>query len=272
MIIADSLRQEAMPEMVYAICKMALNKPKKATMKKLITLDQDGESATQFSKVYDFATNCKFINGAGNETVTTDFTEEELSSFRRFRFAVLSNVFAGQDTAFTTAAKWYLSQNSPQKMQKGETVFGLSSAAEFVAALPKDLKVDENFVNGFRYWMSALGLVTFSMAGATGTSRPPLLFATHRALKDWLEFKTPFQKGSYIPARAFFGKLVADCPVFSTCIDGNTVSASLSTGLRVLDQCGVIELKRITDAGDVWHLTRSNTQINDITDLIIKEA
>ncbi len=273
MIIADTLRQEAMPEMVYAVCRMALLKPKKTQMRSMITLEKDGESADQFNKVYQFAINCGFIKESGDETVSTDFTESELSSFQHFRHAVLCNVFASQDTAFTTAAKWYVSRNIPQNIVKGQTVFSLNTAAEFVQAMPKELNIDENFVNGFRFWMAALGLVSFSALG-TGSSRPPLMFATHRAIGDWLTFSEPFQKEAYIPARSFFNKLVLDLPVFSRCIDGNTVASSVSSGLRVLESCGRIELKRVTDAGDVWHLSKSNTywKSNDITDIVIKEV
>lgn len=273
MIIADSIRQEAMPEMVYAICKMALLEPKKMEMRRMITLDTDGESASQFNKVYQFAISCGFIKEAGNEKVTTDFLEAELSSFRRFRYAVLCNVFKAQETAFTTAARWYLSQDLPQNLIKGHSIFSLVTGAEFVQAMPKELKIDENFVYGFRFWMTALGLTSFSAIG-TGSSARPLLFATHRALGDWLEFSNRFQKEAYISAREFFSKLIEDLPVFSNCIEGNTLKPSISTGLRVLESCGSIELKRVTDAGDVWHLTKSvyYSKSNDITDVIVKEG
>lgn len=273
MIISDSIRQEAMPEMVYAICKMALKKPKKNQMRRMITLDTDGESASQFNKVYQFAISCGFIKEAGNEMVATDFTEEELSTFRRFRYAILSNVFSTKETAFTTAAKWYLSQDLPQNLVKGQSVFSLVTGAEFVQAMPKELNIDENFVYGFRFWMTALGLTSFSAIGA-GSSARPLLFATHRAIGDWLEFRNRFQREAFIPAREFFTKMREDLPVFSNCIEGNMVKPSLSSGLRVLESCGKIELKRVTDAGDVWHLTNSvyYSKSNDITDVIIKEG
>ena len=273
MIIADTLRQEMMPEMVFSICKLAVNKPKKEEMQRQTTLDTDGDSAAQFTRVFQFATKCGFISEAGDGTVSTSFSKTDLSSFRRFRYSVLRSVFASQDTAFTIAAKWYISQDIPQTVHKGQSVFSLNTAAEYVTAMPKSLNVDENFVNGFRFWMAALGLVSFTALGTAVASRP-MLFATHRALGDWIEYSEPFKTEALVSARAFFERLVFDLPVFSNCIEGNIVSSSLSSGLRVLESCGQIEIKRITDAGDVWHLSKSNfySKSNDFTDIIIKEV
>ncbi len=272
MIIADSLRQEAMPEMVFAICKMALLKPKKEAMQKMITLESGEKSALQFARVYQFSIKCGFVSEAGDETVTTIFTEDELSSFRHFRHAVLRGVFSEQETAFTKAAKWYLRQNIPEDVEKEHSVFSLGTAADFLRELPDDLNVDEPFVLGFRFWMVALGLASFTPLGPGPVSRP-LLFATHRAISDWLEFSQPFQKEVRIHAKDFFTRLKTDCPVFDGCIKNNTIAPSLSSGLRVLQSCGDIELIRVADAGDVWHLSRSAyySRSNDLTDIVIKE-
>lgn len=272
MIIADTLRQEAMPEMVFAICKMALLNPQKGDLEKVMTLQSGEKSSTQFARVYQFSIKSGFIKEAGDGTVSTVFSEEDLSSFRRFRYAVLRGVFAEQDTSFTALAKWYLSQNIPDNVDRGQSVFSLGTAADFVRDLPNSISVDEYFIQGFRFWMVALGLTSFNPLGPGAVSRP-LLFATHRAIGDWLEFSNPFQKEVRIHAREFFEKLTRDLPVFDGCIKNNTVVSSLSSGLRVLQSCGQIEIVRVADAGDVWHLSRSAyySTSNDLTDLVIKE-
>ena len=273
MIIADTLRQEAMPEMVFAICKMALLKPKKSAMQRIITLGSpDKTSSQQFSRVYQFSIRCGFIKEAGDGTVSTVFSDKELSCFRRFRHAVLCGVFSDQDTSFTVLARWYLSQNIPADPENSSSVFSLGSAADFIHSLPSNVSVDEDYILGFRFWMVALGLASFTPLG-TGPASRPLLFATHRAIGDWLDYSQPFPKEVRIHAKVFLDKLVKDCSVFSTCIKDNTLSSSLSSGLRVLQACGRIELVKITDAGDIWHLSKSAYYLksNDLTDLVIKE-
>lgn len=270
MIIADTIRQEVMPDMVYSLCKLSQKHIKKTELQRLITLDAtDSSSKDQFSYVYRFAIACDFIRESGDGTVEPNFSEEELSSFRRFRYAIFSHVFHDGDTNFTQVAKWYMACDIPQNPQKGSTVLSINTSSEFLQNKPESLDVTDNFFNGFRFWMTALGLTAF-YAQASYT----LLFSAHRIIKDWLEFSKPFEAGSNIPARTFFEKLVKDCPVFSGCIKGNNVGASLSMALRVLNNCDVIGLIRITDAGDVWHLTKSVNykSSNDITDIVIKEV
>ena len=276
MKISDSLRQEMMPEMVFSICRLAKVVPSKNQIKRLITLGHDGESVDQFNKVYQFALACEFIQESGDGTVKSSFSDIELSSFRRFRYAVLSNVFHGPDTNFTSAAKWYMAEDVPQVAVEGTasiSPFSLNSASEFLLSFrSQKVTVDENFVNGFRFWMNALGLVTFNPLGSASNARPPLLFAAHRAIQDWLEYEMPFTFGTLIPARSFFDRLIVDCPVFEKCIRGNNLSSSLSAALRVLDSMGFLELTRVTDAGDVWHLVPANFygKSNDSTDIMVR--
>ncbi len=261
MKISDSLRHECMPEMIYSICKLAGSKAyAKDEVKRLITLDSD--ELQIYNKAYRFAVECGFISENADDIVVVNFSKEQLSSFRAFRYAIFMDVFKSGGTIFTALAKWYLSQ--------GTDIFTYKSAQDLAVVIPNDMfsGIEKDYVLGFRFWMATLGLGMFSKSGGSEI----LVFATNNIILDWLTFENPFKKGKPILAREFFGLLTQSCPVFSDCVSGNDVNVALSMGLRVLHLNGAVELKYTTDSGDIWHLSNSisNPHTNNITEIIVR--
>lgn len=261
MKISDSLRHECMPEMVYTICKLAGSKTyKRDVIRRLITLGCDDVQI--YNKVFRFSVECGFISEGADEAITTNFTKEQLASFRSFRFAVFKDIFKNSGTIFTSLARWYLSQDTD--------IFTYKSAQDLAVAIPNDIfsGIEKDYVLGFRFWMVALGLGMFSKSGASEI----MVFAVNNILADYLRFDTPFRKGKVILAKNFFETLVRDCPAFSDCIVGNEINTALSMGLRVLHLNDVIELKYTTDSGDIWHLVNSISlpQTNNITEIMVR--
>lgn len=261
MKISDSLRQECMPEMIYSICKLVGNKSyKKNDVKKLITLDCT--AVQEYNKAYKFACECGFIEETSDEKVLTVFSKDQLSSFRKFRYAIFSDIFKNEPTIFNLLAKWFLRQDS--------SIFEVKSAQDMAVIIPKDIFAgkEKDSVLGFRFWMVALGLGMFSKSGNANS----LVFATNNAIVDWLEFDTPFKKNTPILAKDFIKRLITDCPVFEDCVSDNQINLALSMGLRVLHINNVIELRYVTDSGDIWHLVESisNPRTNKITEVIVR--
>lgn len=261
MKIADSLRHECMPEMIYSICKLAGSKAyTKDEVKRLITLDSD--ELQIYNKAYRFAVECGFISENADDIVLVNFSKEQISSFRAFRYAIFLDVFKNSSTIFTALAKWYLSQSTD--------IFTYKSAQDLAVVIPNDMfsGIEKDYVLGFRFWMAALGLGMFSKSGGSEI----LVFATNNIILDWLTFDKPFKRGKPILAREFFNILTTSCPAFSDCINGNDINLALSMGLRVLHLNEVIELKYTTDSGDIWHLPNSisNPQTNNTTEIIVR--
>lgn len=257
-----------MPEMVFSLCKLAREEKSIDELQRLLTLG-DQNSADLFSKLLNFSDKCGFIVKTSGENRKTVFTDEQLNGFSSFRYALFMEVFKDNESTFTKMAKWYLSLSIPKSPQKGESIFGVTTAAGFLAVAAKNFNVSENYCLGFRFWMTALGLTAFNPS-----VQMPLTFAAHRIIKEWLFYSKPCEVGVLIPARSFFERLVKDCPVFSACISENTVSDSLSSALRVLDDAGIIRIRRVTDSGDLWHLSKSviYSNSNDFTDIQIMEV
>lgn len=269
MKIADSLRQEPMPEMVYSLCKLALKYDTKEELRKLLTLGNNAEqSKSQFNHVYNFSIECGFISENDKGKTLCNFKPEELQDFRHFRYRVFKSVFQESDTNFTKLARWFMTQTVPGDFYTKQSILGMNSSSDFIAQVPAEIKLDDagNYYNGFRFWMTALGLTSLNpQAGANGT----ILYAAQRILTDWLEFEGELEIGAMYPFRVFFDKLVSDCPLFSECAFQNSLCTSFSMALRVLHNCGTIELIHVNDAKDVWQLDSSTyySNLTGVTDI-----
>jgi hypothetical protein len=250
-----------MPEMVYAVCRLAGSKPyTRDEMQKLITLGSNHTSV--FNDVFRFSVDCGYISERPDGTYDVNFTKEQLSSFREFRYAICREIFRGEGTMFTALMRWFLSRNAE--------ILTIKSAEDLAIAVPKELfpGVEKDYMLGFRFWAVALGFCMLHIASHISA----LVFAANHALLDWLEYEQLFKKGATVLARDFFGALIKSCPAFADCIRGNDIGLSLSMGLRVLHIGGMIELRYTTDSGDIWHLTDSisHPQTNNITEIIVR--
>lgn len=261
MKIADSLRKEAMPDMVYAMCKLAHYKAyHNEEFLNLISLENPHNSIVR--DVYSFCINCGFLTESGDGKVTTPFNDVDLGDFSLFRYQVATNVFRDRGTLFPTVTKWFLEQD--------RSIFKHRSSNELASILP----LDSNVVNiteytlGFRNWMEALGMATVAATGSSGA----LVFAVHRLVKDWLNFAQPFKTKEPILAASFFRELSKALPQFVGVVVDNQVKESLSMGLRVLHNLGVIEMIYTHDSSDIWHLAPSvqydNTRI--LSEIIVR--
>jgi len=261
MKIDNSLRQECMPEMVYSICKLAGYKSyTKEELKSLITLNNS--DSPNYNKVYNFALECEFLSENLSGTINTNFSDKELSCFRNFRYAIFRDVFKDSNNIFTNLTRWYLTQS--------REILSVKSAEDFQIAIPREQfgNISKEYVLGFRFWLSALGLAMLQKAGVGRVA----VFATNSILLDWIEFEKPFKKGKSTLARDFITKLIQDCPAFSDCTSENSINLALSMGLRVLHQNEIIELKYTADSSDVWHLIASinSPNTNNISEIIVR--
>ncbi len=261
MKIHDSLRQECMPEMVYSICKLAGSKKySKVELKKLITLDST--DVQTYNKAYRFAVECGFIKEDSSDIVISNFKKEELSDFKNFRYTIFMNIYNNENTTFNELSKWFLSQNSD--------VFKYKSAQDLSIVIPNDMfsNIEKDYILGFRFWIVALGLGMLQKSGSGNM----LVFSCNTILSEWLKNAKPFKKNQTIIMKDFIKTLTEQCPVFSSCINGNNINLALSMGLRVLHINNIIELKYTTDSGNIWHLTNSltNPATNNITEIIVR--
>lgn len=264
MKIADSLRHECMPEMVYSVCKLADGHRERADIQRLITLGvTDKESQDQFSNVFNFAKECNFISEE-NMKVMCLLDQNKMSTFKDFRMQVAKGVFDNRNTKFTRAAEWFLTQNEVE-------LFSIDTAEKLSASFTSTFgfNPDKYFALGFRFWMVALGFAAFQ-----GYRKSAIAFACFDILEQWIA-ESKFEKGKAFAARSFFDSLTGDISVFDVMISNNKLNTALSMALRTLRDAGMISLVYTKDSSDVWHLDEAKLDAgNDdrFTEIIILEA
>ena len=248
MKIADSLRHECMPEMVYSICKMSLIEKERDKIQLAISLgNNDKPTQEQFNKVFKFASDCGFIKeDKGASTVECLLNKEKLNSFAQFRMQVANNVFQNKNSKFVKISEWYMGKEDFYIFTRDT---GESLASYINSEL--NLGVDKFYALGFRFWMVDLGFLSFQ-----NYRRSAALFSCHNYLIQWLNEKS-FDYNTFFPVRVFMDELTADCPLFESMIRNNHLNLAFSMAMRVLKGAGYIDARRVKDSGDVWHLKDS---------------
>ena len=262
MKIADNLRHECMPDMVYSLCKMCKTSIECKELQKIITLgDNSKSSQEQFNNVLTFAIECGFI-GEDDGVLISKFEDGQLENFKSFRYAIFCEVLKNRNTKFTKLAEWYL--------QKGTTeIFSLDTASDLAARVNYEIElgIDKYFALGFRFWMVALGL-----AAQQNYRKSAIVFAYHDILEQII-VESSLEKNKPILAGTFMEYILDKGVIFGVCISNNKINTGLSMALRVLRDSNVIELNYVNDSSDVWHMEESKFDVNNFskfTEVVIR--
>jgi hypothetical protein len=203
---------------------------------------------------------------------------DSADAYRRFMQRRLTGITElGVDNyLLNEVTAWYAVQN-----ERVYTLNAEQASANFSSEL-YDLTDDDEIralnstkFNGWRNWASFLGWgVLYPAASNVGTNFVP--DASERLL-GVLNDLLPDQE--WIVMSAFMAQLAEHCPeldggvLFERCWQmsrptdnrGTAMSLMLSTGLRVLQKRGCIEMKLEPDAGDLWNLFTAQGMINRIS-------
>lgn len=259
MKIDNSLRQECMPDMVYTICKLAGYKDyKREEIKDLITLKTTETS--NFEKAFKFAIDSGFLSSNIKGIIKPNFSEEELSTFKNFRYKTCKEVYKDADTVFYKLTKWYLTCDS--------SIFKVKIGDLNIRAQDEVEKVTVDYIRGFCFWLSALGIGIFQKLATSKT----MVFSLNEIMHDWILNENYFNKNQKINPSNFFNKLIGDFPFLEDCINDKNLNQALSMGLRVLHNNKILELVYTPDSLDVWHLTNSviSGNTNRISGIIVR--
>lgn len=259
MVIADSLRQEHEPSMVYSICKLIANNDYSLSQLNEIMNDKDSDQKV-FSKNLKFCEDCGFIS-IKSQVCECLISYEYLTTYESFINYISLNVFDTENN-FTKLTRWFLSQD----------ISVSQIAAEQLASKCHDaVTVDQNFIRGWHWWMIAFGLATVSSHIKSGGRYA--LFDCSEALRRFVIDNC--QENEIIKVRTFLTNLVNKKKEFKTVVDlksnANTICDSVSMSLRILHNLNIIELLYTPDSSDIWHLTESYSHKvkKDITEIRI---
>ena len=255
MLIPDTLRQEHMPMMAYALCRAV--KANDYTEDELIkdlsatNIAKDEKSREQAGKVLNFCRSAGFVT-VKNERVTSGFSEDELVSPKAFAFALLRKIDIEKSEKYKEVLKWFL--------WKGPDVEAIDNHKDVRKEMLEDsrlkqLNITEDYTHGFLFWTEFLGIATHSIGsmGAYNYSIENILIEYIRKNRDLLR-----SRGN-IPMQEFLEILSKDLFFVTMCYEKTEICYSLSFALRVIEKLDVVDLEDKNDGSMTWHLEKSNS-------------
>lgn len=258
MLIANSLRQECMPKMIYALVKLVKSdKYSEIELRKTLTAsicsEYDDNSKDLFSKVLSFSIESGMVN-EDQGYYTTTFDLEEIKSFSNFTYSLLGKLSSQtKDNMFNSLLKIYLNQNNIFENEFTDT------AAKFREkvlneALIKPFNISEDNIHGFFFWAEALGIANFEK-----DKSGHLYYSIENVLLKYLKNHKELRQGGYFTAKEFFNELGKELFFIPFCIDENInlISYPMSQALRILENMELISIDYRQDSEEKWHLTQS---------------
>ena len=259
MAIKNLMATQAIPERVYALCKLVQRKQvERTTLRELVEPKSLNTNVDIFNYVFNLAESAQLIGRSPEGAVMSLASTEELDSLVSFRRLMAKKIFRETDELFVQFTAWYISQD--------EEVFRYSSKTEELAkALPKDfVKVDTQQILGWRFWASFLGIGfmhdTFII--------PNMAIRIEDALLD----DKPSRIDQAIPFESFLGWLEGNCPECKRGLEKGRVPLAISNGLRILHDQKKIVLRYVPDSAVAWELypVESHDINRFVTDITIK--
>ncbi len=256
MLMPDGLRQEEMPLMVYYLCKfIASGDYTEEEVVDYITSSMVSgygkikatEKNNPIVNVIGYSRDLFFVTDNNKGTLVSKFNKSELESPEDFSYSIIKRLELDEDNKFNKMMEWLVSEN------RNPLVF--SKYSDVLNAMP--IKgIDENMLHGFAFWAEFLGVI--NMSGSGGKRKLPFDYALDSLLCRFLDRHEELKEQGAIPVREFMSVLSNDIYFIPMCIKGNHVMGPLSQAVRIVEQVGRIKLTKVSDTGDIWHLTPSN--------------
>lgn len=258
MAFKDRMRTEAIPERVYALCRLVelknLNKDQLKDFLQPTTLD---ESRSIFAKVLDLAVDVGLIEEDADGFYQLIIDQDILSSVDKFRKFMSNRLYSDKDSALFKLTSWYLKQN--------QEIFKYSAMKHLQNDLKGELiKLREEDLLAWRFWVSFLG---------NGFLHDGIVIPnTSVRIKDRLEGDIPFEYQKKIFFGDFIDWLKGECPELEEGLVDNQVCYGISAGLRTLHDQGFLSMNILPDSTDIWHLYRIDTHdiSEDVSEIEIK--
>lgn len=257
MLIPDTLRQEHMPKMVYALVKLVnsgyytsedLRKRLTASMCK----EYDDASKDRFNLLLSFAIDGEFISKE-NGYYKSEFQKDELVSFSEFTYSLLGKMDSSTDNKFNTLLKYYLSTG---KYEESEFSSGAERFREKAVENPdvKKYHIEVDSIHGFLFWIEAFQIANFE-ANRSGH----VYFALENLLIKYLEKHPELKSRGSMPVNVFLDTLKEDIYFIPFCCsgEGNILTYPMAQALRILENMDMIRLEYRQDSDKMWHLPAS---------------
>ena len=250
----DNMRPGPTPERVLAICRLVeKGSYTSSELHQLCELDKEPSHSEEVRRSIEAAEELGLIRKELDK-YELNVQNKCLLSAKQFRKTIAPLVFSNKNTTFFKLTEWFIA-NANQ-------IFVLNKFEDFavVAAKTGADKIKENDVLGWRFWMRYLG----HAYQYNRTLIPNMKVRIEDAMYG-------FEKGSRMTSIQFVAWLKVNIPEAASSCSNIELPLAVSNGLRTLHSEGKIELISIRDAVRTSLYPLRGVEINDFSDLAIKE-
>jgi hypothetical protein len=245
----SSMKTEAIPERVFALCKKLENgsmadKDAKAYFEPASMAG----SSPYYGAVKKAADQLGLIiSNEDEKSISLNIDPEYLenmSALRRYINDNLNRISGGQ--FYQTTKTWMV--NSEELFHVPKEAQSVSKMPERLNKLNQDLKLDENGLRAWRFWASFLGF---------GYLQGMFFLPNAAVFICDVIINSGLKPGTELTIGKFFDILY---PKIDICIDKHEleekkINLAMSNALRTLNDLGKVQLKFVNDRQDEWALT-----------------
>ncbi len=254
----DKMVTPAIPERVYALCKIVEKKAiAQSELKEKMEPSYLNQSTSYFSDYKNAAEELKLISISDNMvSLAVELSViETTASMRRYINGILEEFHAGQ---FYQVTKAFFELNA-------SVLSGEKNIAEMAPLISQKINrpVDAMAMRAWRFWASFLGF---------GYMQDMFMLPNADIfLRDTID-NAKFEKGR----RYSFGEFISRISQFSSIVinldpANRQLNYGVSNGLRTLHDEGIIKMEHILDQEDIWNLypLKAHTISNTVTNITI---
>ena len=246
---------EAIPERVYALCKIVEKGPiSSSDLKEKMEPDYLKQQSSYYNSYRKAAEELELITVSDN-MISLAVEQEHIKTIQDMRQYINGILERFKGEQFYQVTKEFFDMDSDVLMG-GKNIATWTSFSE-------DLKTDHMSLRAWRFWFSFLGFgfmhEMFPIPNASGF------------LWDIISH-SKVERGKMIPFNDFIGNIRPECNIIISTEEKNKrISFGVSNGLRTLHDAGYIKMEHIMDQEDIWTLypLKSHALSQSVTNIMI---
>ena len=262
----DRITNETTPHRVFSLCKLVHyfqhEEKKELTKEEIGNFLQPNALMKEkrlFKEVLKFARSGNLVTENEDQVLSTNLTNEDLSSIDHFKRAIIARAIENKELMFWKFTSWYVMRDNRvlnEKTKDLETAFD----QELNKAQDATFIYNATNINGWKTWAVFLGY-GFLHAGIVlpnlAVRLNNLLIEDHKLQRNQYLAMADFMEWLREAAPEVDGGAISEMYRGKSSLPTQHLSLGLSSGLRALHDQNVITLNYVRDARVTWHLTRA---------------
>lgn len=224
-MLKGKMTTEAIPERVYALCKLVQKKHLKSKEAQELMEPSYLNSTPYFRYYKDCAIELELIREEEDKTLVINTSDENINSIENMRKYIIKNLNKFHEGNFYKVTTNFYKLNVDYVSNNIKSL----SENEFMALVRGDTTLDVKEIRGWRFWISFLGLADLS-----GKDRMFCVPNAYRFLNDVLDM-SKLEKGRTYSMDEFMDIISEKINIIQSISDKN-LNFGMSTGFRILEK------------------------------------